>query len=290
LEAREDDLDDLAEDLFFETVAKGHPYSKLPHGRREGIDAASVADLRAHAQLAMRPDRAHLSLVGDFDEDEILALLEARFGKLAVGASAFPEMPPLPPLLEPRTVIHPRHDKGQVKIFIGGTGLAANDPDRHASVAWNHVLGASSIRSRLGDEIRDRQGLAYSVYSRVIERRAGGFFFVHIGTRPENAERAVRAIRAELARVASGVTDDELKDAKSYLTGSFPLRFTTYGRLARFWSLSSFYGWPDDYLETYVDDVNALTPADLARAADRIVRHVHALTACGPVPDGWNGA
>ncbi len=187
-------------------------------------------------------------------------------------------------------MVRARPDKGQVKIFVGGTGLSASDPDRHAAVAWNHVLGASSIRSRLGDEIRDRQGLAYSVYSRVLERRSGGFFFVHVGTRPENAERAVRSIRTELGRVADGVGADELQDAKSYLTGSFPLRFTTYGRLARFWSRSSFYGWREDYLDTYVDDVNALTREDLARAGGRIVSQALALAACGPVPDDWNGS
>jgi zinc protease len=118
----------------------------------------------------------------------------------------------------------------------------------------------------------------------------GGYFFVHVGTRPENSSRAVRAIRAELDRVAQGVSADELRDAKSYLTGSFPLRFTTYGRLARFWSRSSFYGWREDYLDTYVDDVNALTLEDLARAGGRIAANAHALSACGPVPDDWDGA
>jgi zinc protease len=175
--------------------------------------------------------------------------------------------------------------KGQVKIVIGGSGLSAIDPDRHAAIAWNHVLGASSIRSRLGDEIRDRQGLAYSVSSRLLERKAGGFFLAHMGTRPENAPRAIEAIRRELARAAAEIRVDELEDAKSYLTGSFPLRFTTYGRLARFWSRSSFYNWPDNYLDTYIDQVNALTLSDLARAAARIVPFARVLCACGPVPE-----
>jgi zinc protease len=170
-----------------------------------------------------------------------------------------------------------------VKIVVGGTGLSATDPDRHAVIAWNHVLGSSSIRSRLGDEIRDRMGLAYSVSSRVMERKSGGFFLVHMGTRPENARRAIDAIRFELARAAEGVGEEELNDAKSYLTGSFPLRFTTYGRLARFWSRSSFYGWPENYLDTYVERVNALTREDLARAASRIVPFARVLCACGPV-------
>jgi zinc protease len=147
----------------------------------------------------------------------------------------------------------------------------------------NHVLGASSIRSRLGDEIRDNQGLAYAVSSRNYERSAGGFFFVHLGTRPENVRRAVEAVRGELAKVADGVTDAELADAKDYLTGSFPLRFTTYGRLARFWARSSFYGWPEDYLATYAERIRALGPDDLRRAAQRLVAGVRVLSVAGPV-------
>ncbi len=289
LDAREDDLDDVAEDLFLQTVAAGHPYARLPHGRREGIEATTAADLRALFARAFRPDRGHLSLVGDFDEEAAAAFLERRFGSLPNAPGPAPPTPPLPALETTRFVTRSRPEKGQVKIFLGGTGLAASDADRHAAVAWNHVLGASSIRSRLGDEIRDRQWLAYSVYSRILERKTGGFFFVHVGTRPENAARAVASLRAELARAAAGVTAEELADAKSYLTGSFPLRFTTYGRLARFWSRASFFGWPEDYLDRYIDSVNALTGDDLVRAASRIVPHARVLAACGPVPDDLNG-
>lgn len=290
LDAREDDLDDLAEDLFLETVAEGHPYAKLPHGRREGLDAIRAEDLRAQFHRSFRPERGHLALVGDFDEAAMQSFLELRFGRLPnVGETPAPT-PPLSPTTKDRLVTRSRPEKGQVKIFLGGTGLAARDPDRHAAVAWNHVLGASSIRSRLGDEIRDHQGLAYSVYSRILERKTGGFFLVHVGTRAENATRAVASIRAELARAKAGVTDAELADAKSYLTGSFPLRFTTYGRLARFWSRASFFEWPENYLETYVHDVNALTTADLSRAASRLVPGARVLAACGPVPDDLNGS
>ncbi|HET9888610.1 MAG TPA: pitrilysin family protein, partial [bacterium] len=284
LQARQEDLDDLAEDLFLEAIALDHPYAKLPHGRRAGIDAVTTQDLRAGYERAFRPDRGHLAIVGDFDEQVILPLLERRFATLPNGKDAPAPVPPLAPTRESRSVLRRFLEKGQVKIIVGGSGLSAKDPDRHSVIAWNHVLGSSSIRSRLGDEIRDRMGLAYSVSSRVMERKAGGFFLVHMGTRPENARRAIEAIRFELNRAAQGVGEEELNDAKSYLTGSFPLRFTTYGRLARFWSRSSFYEWPDNYLDTYVARVNALTRGDLSRAASRIVPFARVLCACGPLP------
>jgi zinc protease len=145
------------------------------------------------------------------------------------------------------------------------------------------VLGASSLRSRLGDEIRDNQGLAYTVSSRNYERSAGGFFVVHMGTRPENVQRSVAAIKKELAKITDGPTDKELADAKEYLTGSFPLHLTTYGRLARFWARASFYGWPADYLDTYPGRVRALAPEDLARAARRLAPSARVLSVAGPV-------
>jgi len=283
LDAREDDLDDVAEDLFFRGVADGHAYAKLPHGTREGLDALRPGDLRAFHAGSYRPDRAFLAVVGDFDEGRVLRFLEERLGTLPNPPGEAAELPPLPAVTEPRVLVRTRPEKTQAKIYLGGPGLSAGDPDRLAAIAANHVLGGSSIRSRLGDEIRDKRGLAYSVYSRNFERSNGGFFVVHMGTRPENVQGAVEAIREELARIAQGVTGQELDDARAYLTGSFPLRFTTYGKLARFWTRSAFYGWPEDYLETYVPRIRALEAADLRRAAERLVAGARVLAVAGPV-------
>jgi zinc protease len=282
LEARLDDLDDVAEDAFFRGVAGSHPYANLPYGTRDGLAAVGTDDLRAFHAPAFRADEAHLAIVGDFDEAEIERLLDARFGRLAAGG---PKREPVGPLPAARdaVLVDTRPDKSQVKILLGGPGLSANDPDRFAGIAMNQVLGASSLRSRLGDEIRDNQGLAYTVSSRNYERSAGGFFVVHMGTRPENVQRSVAAIRTELAKITDGPTDQELADAQEYLTGSFPLHLTTYGRLARFWARASFYGWPVDYLETYPSRIRALAPQDLARAARRLAPAARVLSVAGPV-------
>jgi zinc protease len=282
LEARLDDLDDVAEDAFFRGVAGSHPYANLPYGTREGLAAVGAGDLRAFHARAFRADEAHLAIVGDFDEGEIERLLDARFGALPAGGS---RRDPVGPLRAPDDVVlvETRPDKSQAKILLGGPGLSANDPDRFAGIAMNQVLGASSLRSRLGDEIRDNQGLAYTVSSRNYERSAAGFFVVHMGTRPENVRRSVAAIRAELEKITEGPTDRELADAKEHLTGSFPLHLTTYGRLARFWARASFYGWPADYLDTYVSRIQALRPADLARVALRLAPSARVLSVAGPV-------
>jgi zinc protease len=282
LEAREDDLDEVAEDAFFRGVAQSHPYANLPHGTREGLSAIETDDLRAFHREAFRADGAHMTIVGDFDEAEVERLLAERFGRLTAGGSVREPVATLPPTAE-LSLVSTRPDKSQAKICLGGAGLGASDPDRFAGLAMNHVLGASSIRSRLGDEIRDNRGLAYSVSSRIYERSVGGFFLVHMGTRPENVRPSVDAIRGELTKIANGVTETELEDAQEYLTGSFPLRFTTYGRLARFWARASFYGWPGDYLATYVDRIRALTVGDLTRVAGRLVPNARVLSVAGPI-------
>lgn len=283
LAAREDDLDDLVDDLFFTAVAQGHPYSSLAHGTRPGLEAITRDDLLGRHAEAFRPDRAHLAIVGDFDDSVVERLLMERFGRMPRPQTQPVVVPPLDRERKERSLVLTRTDKAQAKIVFGGPGWSATDPDRLAGVAMNHVLGGSSIRSRLGDEIRDRQGLAYSVSSRNYERSAGGYFLVHMGTRPENVRKAVDAIRRELDRMASGVTDSELDEAKAYLTGSFPLRFTTYGRLARHWTRSSFYGLPEDSLDTYVDRVRALTADDVRQVAARLVGAAGTLAVAGPV-------
>jgi zinc protease len=283
LEAREDDLDDVADDVFFRGVAGDHPYRKLPHGTRAGVEAVRAEDVRAFHAFAYRMDRSYLAVVGSFDEDAVLRRLQEGLGRLPRPDAAAEELPAFPEDAAERVLVTTRPEKGQAKIILGGPGLSATDPDRLAGVAANHVLGGSAIRSRLGDEIRDNRGLAYSVYSRNYHRRRGGVFAVHMGTRPENVRGAVEAIRGELERIAEGVTPAELDDARAYLTGSFPLRFTTYGKLARFWTRAAFYGWPDDHLQTYVPRVRALEAADLKRAAGRLVAGAKLLAVAGPV-------
>jgi zinc protease len=285
LEAREDDLDDVAEDLLLRGVADEHAYARLPHGTAEGVSAVTIEDVRRFQPEAYRPDRAYLAVVGDVDEEALGRILEERFARLPAPAASRAPMPPLAGPTAARTLVRTRNEKTQAKICFGGPGLSASDPDRFAAIALNHVLGGSSIRSRLGDEIRDRAGLAYSVGSRLYERSVGGFFLVSLGTRPENVRRAVDSVRAEVARIAEGVTEAELRDARDYLTGSFPLRFTTYGRLARFWTRSTFYGWPEDYLQRYADRVRSLEPADLRRAGRRLADSARVLAVCGPVDD-----
>ncbi|HMB68985.1 MAG TPA: pitrilysin family protein, partial [bacterium] len=186
LEAREDDLDDVAEELFFRAAAGSHPYARLSHGTRAGVDAASLDDVKAFHQSRYRPDHAYLAVVGDFDEAHLERMLEQRFGRLPNPPHAAGIIPPLADAPEETTVVRTRTDKAQAKLLLGGTGFSAASPDRLAAVVANHILGGSAIRSRLGDEIRDNRGLAYSVYSRNVPRSRGGLFCVQMGTRPEN--------------------------------------------------------------------------------------------------------
>lgn len=282
LQAREDDLEDVVEDLWFRAVAGHHPYGNLPHGTLAGVKSLTLDDVRAFASEAFRPDLGHLALVGDFDEAELRPVLER------LGALRLPDRDPhlTAEMRSDRVDVTQvaTRDKAQAKIAWGGPGFSTADPDRLAGIVFNHVLGGSAIRSRLGDTIRDEQGLAYTVWSRNYERTRGGFFLVSMGTRPENVRQALSSIREQVTKLAEeGPTEAELQDAKDYLTGSFPLRFTTYGRLSRFWTRSSVYGWPDDYLQTYADRVRALTLDDVKRAGQRLAGAAGALAVAGAV-------
>ncbi|MDP6801796.1 MAG: pitrilysin family protein [Gemmatimonadota bacterium] len=287
LESRAEDLSDVAEDLFIRGVAGDHPFSRLPHGTKTGVEAVTPEDLRAFFAAHYRPDGAHLALVGDFDPERMERALAREFGSIALPDSPRESLPPFRPSDAARTWVESRPEKGQAKIYLGGKGFGVNDPDRFAGVTLNLILGGSAIRSRLGDTIRDDRGLAYTVYSRNYECSSGGFFTVCLGTRPENVLAAVEAVREQLDRLVSdGVTDTELEDAQSFLTGSFPLLFTTYGRLSRFWAMSSVNEWPEDYLGEYRGRIRALTKADLERVAKRLARGAKVLAVAGPVDEG----
>jgi zinc protease len=127
LEAREDDLDDVAEDRLLRDIAADHPYARLPHGTKEGLAAATVDDLRRFCAEAYRPDHAHLAIVGDFDETEIVKFLERRFARLPAPSSPRPPQPAFAARPGPRTAVLTRADKAQAKICLGGPGLAAVD-------------------------------------------------------------------------------------------------------------------------------------------------------------------
>ncbi|MGZ7007976.1 MAG: M16 family metallopeptidase, partial [Ilumatobacteraceae bacterium] len=169
-------------------------------------------------------------LAGPIDHDDALQLVSTAFADVATTGQGPSRQAP-EAIGKDQSIVD---DTEQVHIVIGGRSLARGDDDREALDVVNHVFGGG-LSSRLFEEIRERRGLAYSVYSGVSAYADSGAFQMYAGTQPEHSTKVIALMRAELDRLVSdGVTDDELDVAIGYLTGAFELGLEdTAARMAR---------------------------------------------------------
>ena len=161
----------------------------------------------------------------------------------------------------------------QSVVILGLAGLRRSDPDFIPAYVMNHILGGGGFSSRLMNEVREKRGLAYSVYSFLSAGDHAGALVAQVATKNEKVAESIDVIRAEMKRlVDEGVKEEDLANAKSYLTGSYPLRFDTNSKIA-----SQLLGIQQedlgiDYVNKRNDLINAVTLADIKRLAARLLK------------------
>jgi predicted Zn-dependent peptidase len=222
--------DDVANRIFAEQLFLGHPLGRDPAGERETVLAITGDDVRSFFSDQYRGEAMVASVAGPLGHDEMLLQVCDAFAELATGAKRPVRSAPT----ARGTDIEVDDDTEQVHIVIGGWSLPRGHALREALDVVNHVLGGG-LSSRLFEEIRERRGLAYSVYSGVSSYADAGAFQMYAGTQPDHADEVMQLMHDELAKlVADGITDDELDIAKGYLTGAFELGLEDTGaRMAR---------------------------------------------------------
>ena len=145
--------------------------------------------------------------------------------------------------------------------------MARQDPDYFALYVGNHILGGNGLVSTLSQEDREKRGLSYSVYSYFLPMRAPGPFLMGAQTRNDRAEETLSVMRQTLSRfIEEGPDEQELDAAKRNLTGGFPLRVASNQKIVEYIAMMGFYDYPLDYLDTFVDKVNAVSAQDVKRA------------------------
>ena len=146
------------------------------------------------------------------------------------------------------------------------------NPDFYPAILMNYILGGSSVSSRVGKEVRNKQGLAYSVWTRFRARWFPGPFYAFVQTKNEDAHRSIQSILAEIKRIQTElVTDAELRHAKSYFNGSFPLRFESNRDVAYILLFSEHHGIGVKYFTEYLERINAVTKEDIKRVAKQYI-------------------
>jgi len=248
----------------------GHPYHRHAGGDEEGIRSITREDLIAHHRAHYGADSTVMVLVGDVTPDGVRSIAERVFGTWSKRPKAVPfEVPPAPKLPQSLRLVVPRPGKSQADVVYAIPGVARTAPDYDAVMMMNYVLGGGSLSSRLMDQIRDRQGLVYGVYSGLMAGIGAGPLQIRAGTNPGNAARCADAILEEVRRLHDdGPTDEEMEEAKGYLTGVFPVRLETNAGVAGQLLSAEIYGLGLDYIDRYPSIIRSVTTAR-ARAAAR---------------------
>ncbi|MGI9506949.1 MAG: M16 family metallopeptidase [Geminicoccaceae bacterium] len=284
LRRRLDDPDQLASKTWFQQAFDGHVYARPVEGTIDSVEAITTDDLKAFSATRFARDNLLIGVAGDITAAELGPLLDKTFGALPETAEALPS-PETEPEANGISVI--RQDVPQSKVLFGQKGLKREDPDFYAAYVTNHILGGGGFSSRLTKEIREARGLAYSVYSYLYPTDLAPIWLGGLGTSNASVTQALDVVHAELKRMADGdVSEEELTDAKTYLTGSFPLRLTSNDRIAGLLVSMQVSDLGVDYLEKRNGFIEAVTLADLKRVAARLYDPSNLLTVIvGNPPD-----
>jgi zinc protease len=280
-----EDPDRIASLTWARTAFPGHPYGKPVRGTAESIERIGAEDMRRFVAERFARDNVVIGVVGDIDADELGRLLDRALAGIAARAKPY-SVPEVTPKAGTGTVVVRKPIPQSVVVF-GRAGLKRDDPDYYAAYLTNYVLGGGGFNSRLMEEVREKRGLAYSVYSYLYPLDHTGLFMGGVASANARVAESVRIIRAELARVAAeGISEREIAEAKTYLNGSFPLRLTSNGRIAGMLVAIQLNHLGIDYIERRPDLINAVTMADVKRVAARLMRTDDLITIVVGDPEG----
>lgn len=264
----QEDPGTLSWQAFMALVYGTNPYGRPVEGTEASVPTITRDDLVQFHEAYFRPNRTILAVVGDVSLPDLKQGLDAKLGAWKPGGPAFTP-PPKPYLLTQRVVRTIQRDVTQANINLGHLGITRDNPDYYAVQVMNYLLGGG-FNSYLISKIREEKGWAYDVGSSFGPGKYAGEFSVSMQTKNEVAPEAIEAALAEIRRIREKpVSDDELKDAKAYLTGSFPLRLDTSKKIVGMLATIEYYGLGLDYVDRYPGLINAVTAADIQRVAQK---------------------
>ncbi|MEO1086291.1 MAG: pitrilysin family protein, partial [Acidobacteriota bacterium] len=225
------DPDAIAGKALRQALFEGHPYARPNRGTPESLAKIDREDLLAFARERFAKDRLIVGVVGDITPEELGPRLDEVFGELPEGQEPI-EIPEAEVRAE-QTLIVETLEVPQSSAVFGQPGIARDDPDYYAAHVANYVLGGGGFASRLYEEVREKRGLAYSVYSYLSPREHGPIVVGGVATRNAEMARTLDVIREEWTKLSEdGISAEELEDAVRYLTGSFVLNLSSSGRVA----------------------------------------------------------
>jgi zinc protease len=265
----------------------GHPYGRRTKGSIEIVESLTRDQLvRLHAER-FAPSELTAVVVGDVDAGRVKDVAARVFGGWRKPAPPPIRLPPVAPATSRLRVVIPMMNKAQADVAYGFIAIARRDPAYYAFWLMNNAFGQYAIGGRLGDSIRERQGMAYYVSSSLDANIGEGPLVVRAGVSPANVDRAVESIDEEVARlVHEGLTLQELDESRRYLIGSIPRALETNAAIANFVQIEEFFGLGLDYDVRLPSLLSAVTLEDANAAARRVLDPDRAtLVIAGPYGD-----
>ena len=279
------DPDAMAARAFREAAFPNHPYGRPVRGELTTIDTLVREDIIALRERLFSSKDLKIAVVGAIDASTLSTMLDDVFGAFAKTN----DLIAIPPIRVNNVGVRKITDVDvpQSTIRFGRPGVTKHDPDYFAVVVANHILGGGTFTARLFHEVREKRGMAYSVYSQLNEYDQCPMLIGAAATKNERAGEALKIIEEEVRRFADhGPTEDELDKAKKYLIGSYALRFDTSTKIASQLVNLQLDGFDAAYLDTRNDRIAAVTLTDCQRAAKKLLGDGGLLVSVAGQPEG----
>jgi zinc protease len=275
----------IAAKAFQKAVFGTHPYALLGSGEVDSVEIITVQDLRDFYRAHYQASHAVVAIMGDATRAQAEAIAQQLTAQLPQSATP-PAMPNVTMKIA-SSELRISHPASQSHILIGAPGVARGDPDFFPLYVGNYTLGGGGFASRLMEEVREKKGLAYDVYSYFMPLKQPGAFQIGLQTKKEQADEALKLVRNTLSDfIAKGPTEKELLAAKQNIIGGFPMRIDSNRKILDYLSVIGFYDLPLTYLDDFTHNIDSVTVAQIRQAFARHVDPQAMATVIVGAPEG----
>lgn len=265
IEQRQESSEEVANLHFFQALYKQHPYAHPVNGTNETVKAINMSQVIEFNKRYYVAKNAILVMVGAIDSETAHQFANQLIQELPEGQPA-PSIPKATQLTQAESINLP-FSSSQTVIRLGQIGIDHHDPNYFPLIVGNYILGGGALVSRLAIEVREKQGLTYGIDSQFVPMSGKGPFLISLSTKNKQTKDALDIIQNVLRTyIDKGPTDEEMIAAKQYLTGSFPLSLSGNRSIASILLRMTFYQLPEDFLDTYLARINAVSGEQVAQA------------------------
>ncbi len=259
----------VASKLRDQYVYDGTAYAHSTDGTVATVAALQKADVQNFYNKHYNQQNMVISVVGAITADELQDQLNPLIESLATGQNF--DFPAAQTNSTP-LVLRQEMAVPQSTVYMAHSGITRDDPDYYAAYVMNYILGGGGFNSRLMEEIREKRGLAYGVYSYFEPLPKGGAFVVTVSTKNEDVHKSIDLIKQQMSAIQKGVSEKEYQGAQAYLKGSFPLRLDSSSKVLGYLNMMQLHNMGVDYLNNWTKRIGQVTQADVARVAKRLLK------------------